>query len=39
MKIKKSAASLLFFLLISASAFGQRYDNGLVDKVIALIGR
>lgn len=38
MKIKKSAASLLFFLLISASAFGQRYDNGLVDKVIALIG-
>lgn len=38
MKIKKSAASLLFFLLISASTFGQRYDNGLVDKVIALIG-
>ncbi len=38
MKIKKSAASLLIFLLISVSAFGQRYDNGLVDKVIALIG-
>ncbi|MDD4435831.1 MAG: peptidylprolyl isomerase [Bacteroidales bacterium] len=32
------AASLLIFLLISASALGQRYENGLVDKVIALIG-
>lgn len=29
---------MLIFLLISVSAFGQRYDNGLVDKVIALIG-
>ncbi|HOG25104.1 MAG TPA: peptidylprolyl isomerase [Bacteroidales bacterium] len=38
MKIKKIAASLLIFLLISASALGQRYENGLVDKVIALIG-
>ncbi|MDD2289758.1 MAG: peptidylprolyl isomerase [Bacteroidales bacterium] len=38
MKIKKMAASLLIFLLISASALGQRYENGLVDKVIALIG-
>jgi len=38
MKIKKSAISILVLLLTAVSAFGQKYGNGLVDKVIALVG-
>ena len=38
MKINKIASSLLFFLSITTFAFGQKYANGLVDKVIALVG-
>lgn len=38
MKIKKPATVLLLCLLITIPVFGQKYSNGLVDKVIALVG-
>jgi len=38
MKIKKPATVLLLCLLITIPMFGQKYSNGLVDKVIALVG-
>ncbi|HOO69064.1 MAG: peptidylprolyl isomerase [Bacteroidales bacterium] len=38
MKIRKSALCVLVLLLTAGSAFGQKYGNGLVDKVIALVG-
>ena len=39
MNIKKTRViNVLFFLLITTSAYSQRYSGGLVDKVIALVG-
>lgn len=38
MKINKPATVMLLFLLITTFAYSQKYGNGLVDKVIALVG-
>ena len=38
MKIHKPAICMLILLSAATSAYGQKYGNGLVDKVIALVG-